>query len=86
MKSKKTYNLAYTQKTRVNKNEMTVPLIESFPQMKYEEMESEDNMSTGYNLHYWGFLIFQTSKVIPWGVYHHLHHYFNWKWPLHNTN
>ena len=62
MKSKKTYNLVYTQKTRVNKSEMTVPLIESFPQMKYEEMESEDNMSTGYNLHYWGFLIFQTSK------------------------
>ena len=55
MKSKKTYNLVYTQKTRVNKNEMTMPLIKSFPQMKYEEMESEDNMSTGYNLHYWVF-------------------------------
>ena len=26
---------------------MTVPLIESFPQVQYEESEAEDNMSTG---------------------------------------
>ena len=34
------------KETKAKESEITVPLIESFPQMKYEEMEAEDNMST----------------------------------------
>ena len=41
---------------------MTVPLVESLTQMKYEEMEAEDNVSTVIQFALPGFLIFQTSK------------------------
>ena len=80
MKSKKTYNLVYTQKTRVSKNEMTVPLIESFPQMKYEEMEAEDNMSTVIQFALLGFSdLPNLQRLLFGGVLRHLHHYLNWK-------
>ena len=62
MKSKKTYNLVYTHTKKESKNEMTVPLVESLAQMKYEEMEAEDNVSTVIQFALPGFLIFQTSK------------------------
>ena len=64
---------------------MTVPLIESFPQMKCEEMEAND-MSTVIQFALLGFSDLKPTRVIIWGVHHHLHHYFNWKWPLSNNN
>ena len=69
MKSKKTYNPDYTQKTRVNKNEMTVPLIESFPQMKYEEMEANDNMSTVIQFALLGFSDLPNLQGLLFGVF-----------------
>ena len=54
------------KETKAKESEITVLLIESFPQMKYEEMEAEDSVSTVIQLVFlgfsWGFLTFQTSK------------------------
>ena len=69
MKSKKTYNLVYTQKTRVSKNEMTVPLIESFPQMKYEDMEAKDNISKVMEFVLLGFSDLPNLQGLLFGVF-----------------
>ena len=57
------YHLLYIYKeTKAKESEITVPLIESFPQMKYEGMEAEDNISTVIQFVPLGFSTFHTSK------------------------
>ena len=48
---------------------MTVPLIESFPQMKYEEMEANDNMSTVIQFALLGFSDLPNLQGLLFGVF-----------------
>ena len=69
MKSKKTYNLVYTHTKKESKNEMTVPLIESLPQINYEEVEAEDNVSTVIQFALLGFSDLPNLQGILFGVF-----------------
>ena len=64
------YHLLYIYKeTKAKKSEITVPLIESFPQMKYEEMEAEDNVSTVIQFVLLGFSDLPNLQGLLFGVF-----------------
>ena len=57
------------KETKAKESEITVPLIESFPQMKYEEMEVEDNMSTVIQFVLLGFSDLPNLQGLLFGVF-----------------
>ena len=52
---------------------MTVPLIESFPQVQYEESEAEDNMSTGTQFALLRYSDFPNLQGLSFGVFTIIH-------------
>ena len=57
------------KETKAKESEIPVPLIESFPQMKYEEMEVEDNMSTVIQFVLLGFSDLPDFQGLFFGVF-----------------
>ena len=57
------------KETKAKESEIPVPLIESFPQMKYEEMEVEDNMSTVIQFVLLGFSDLPNLQGLLFGVF-----------------
>ena len=57
------------KETKAKESEITVPLIESLIQMKYEEMEVEDNMSTVMQFVLLGFSDLPNLQGILFGLF-----------------
>ena len=57
------------KETKAKESEITVLLIESFPQMKYEEMEAEDNISTVIQFVLLGFSDLPNLQALLFGVF-----------------
>ena len=57
------------KETKAKESEITVPLIESLPQMQYEEREAEDNMSTVMQFVLLGFSDLLNLEGLLFGVF-----------------